>query len=181
MKVKHFFFLILVISLTMLAACGQAEDSAEPQEEEEVIPVVYEDNETINAFINNYNIANPDDVIEPDMVEKDEHHGSVHDDQVNITKEEGAEVNLNDTYPFRVYIQGYQSNLENDEYKQIVFKYAKGFDPSLTDEKLEDYWSQTMDDLTYNVEFDEFELRLSLLNGKIEYLTMDGSVKKKAY
>ena len=80
--------MILVLSTVFFAtACGQAEDSgagtddgSEVTQEEAAIPIVYEDNDKINLFINNYNIANPDDTIESDMVEKDEHHGQIHDD-----------------------------------------------------------------------------------------------------
>ena len=115
------------------------------------------------------------------MIQKDDHHGKVHDDQVNILKEEGFEVNLLDGVPFQVFIKCdelYEDH--NSEYKQLFLQYAKGIDPSLTDEALNDYWKQTMEDSTNNVDFDEFELKLSMnMDGYIEYLTIIGTVQEQ--
>lgn len=182
MRTRFLFFLILALSLVMLVACGGTEDvddAQETQETENTIPVVYEDNENINIFINNYNLTNPDDKIDSEMVQKDEHHGRVHDDQVNILIEDGVEVNLRDTFPFQVFIKANKGNtLDNDGYKQLFLKYAKGYAPSLTSEQLDDYWTQTMNDIIYLGEFDEFELRLYMFNDNIEYLTINGDVQK---
>ena len=195
-----------VVSLTvLLIACGRpaadyresdkAETSTpiveeEPQEAheklkeeskeealQEDIPIVFGDNKKINLFINNFNDANADDMINADEIEKIERPGRAKNKYVNVLKEEGFEISLSDSYPFQVFIKGHESQ-DIDTFKNLVFKYSKGMDPTLTDEKLEEYWVQTLEEMTHISKFEEFKLRLYFFHDQIEYLTIEGEVQE---
>ena len=90
------------------------------------------------------------------MAQKYYHHGKEHDDQVKYYIGDFEFVLTGGAYSksIKIVIQGKSTNT-NDEYKELFFKYAKGFDPQITDEKLENYWKQIMEDITNNVKFDE--------------------------
>lgn len=155
---------------------GGTEDNSEIPDSTTNISIVYEDNESINLFLNNYNEANPDDIITPDEIEKDYHHGKEHDNQINVLKDANVELNIQEMgSKVRVFIKG--DNLSIDDYKALVLKCVKGFDPSLTDEKIESYWKQTLDDSINTMEFDEVEIYVNMYNDAISYLTIDGEVK----
>lgn len=56
----------------------EAEPEVETEEPKEEIPVIYADNELINLYLNNYNVANPEALIEREDFEIYHHHGSDH-------------------------------------------------------------------------------------------------------
>ena len=108
MKIKRAAALVLVL-VFCLGACGKnestVEDTVEPditieeseavsveteaepeevetEEPKEEVPVIYEDNELINLYLNRYNEANPEAPIERENFEIYHHHGSDHKDQI---------------------------------------------------------------------------------------------------
>lgn len=65
----------------------------------------------------------------------------------------------------------------SDEFKEMFFKYAKGYDTTLTDEKPTAYWQQLLDDSTHHIRFDEFECRLQQYTDEIELMTIEGKLR----
>ena len=157
---------------------GYTEDAGEIDNSSSEVAIVYEDNECLNTYINNYNTANPDDIITSEEIEKDDHHGRVHDNQINILKENNIEINVSESAAnsIQIFIKGDQ--VSTNDYKTLVFKYAKGIDPSLTNELLESYWKQILEDTTHTIEFDTIDITLNMLDGNIEYLTIEGDLNK---
>lgn len=139
--------------------------------------VIYEANKKINKYITSFNIVNHDTPITSEMAQKYYHHGSEHDDQVKFYMNE-FEVVLADNANLSVVVQRKaRDNRTNDEFKEMFFKYAKGYNTTITDEKLTAYWQQLLDDITHNVRFDEFECRLQQFNDEIELMTIEGNPK----
>ena len=165
-----------IVYLIVGFAGGITEDTEKIDTPSSKTAIIYEDDESINAYINNYNTANPDDIITSKDIQKDVHHGQVHDNQINILKENDFEINVGDSASMQVFIKGDQGS--TDDYKTLMFKYAKGINPSLTNETLENYWKQTLDDDTHFMEFEEIELTIYMFNNNIEYLTITGDLKK---
>lgn len=183
-KMKVMLLLTIILSFGLLAV-GCSEDSEDTDNAEteatteKAAAMYYEDNEYINMFVNNYNESNPDDTITADMIEKDEHHGKVHDDQVNILKEDNFEVNLSGSAympSMKVFIKGYDSQT-NDEYKEVFMKYAKGYSPDLDDETLESYWDNALNGSTDSDVIDLY-INESSLEGDIGYMTIEGDIQE---
>lgn len=181
---KRYIILVLLIALlfVFLIGCGETQEVDTVEEEPSIVedtPLVYEYNDVINLFINNYNTANADDIIEPEMIKKDVINGYREvDDQVVITDGDNGEIILSDRHPFMVMMQ--LGECENDYYKQLVLKYIKGFDPSISDELIEECWTKaTMDGSSAIVKYDEFELNISTWENKIQSVTIYAEVKKQ--
>lgn len=157
---------------------GYTEDAEEIDDSSSEVAIIYKDNECLNTYINNYNKANPDDTITSEEIEKDYHHGKVHDNQISILKENGTEIHVSESAvnSIQIYIKGNQ--VSTNDYKKLVFKYAKGIDPSLTNELLESYWKQILEDTTHTMEFDKINITINIFDGNIEHLTIDGELKK---
>lgn len=173
---------LCVILTTMLSfflvACGDTDETSDDTTKAAPEKIYYSDDDTINEFIVNYNNANPDDAISEDMIEKDEHHGTVHDDQVNIIKYEDFEVNISGGYtPAKVFLDGETVSL--DDYKDMFIKYAKGLAPKLSSEKLENYWDQILNEQSeyggnVTMDFDEFECMIYANDDHFQYMTIEG-------
>lgn len=139
------------------------------------LEIIYADDKDINLYINRYNEANVDNKILNDLAQKYYHHGREHDDQVKFSRD-GFEISLSSGYKFRVVIQG-EGKKSKKEYKNVFYKYARGFSPSITDDTLNDYWKQLLDDITNNVKFNEFECDLSIIDDKIELMVIEGKLE----
>lgn len=173
---------ILAIVLSMLVlvsfvACGSGEsteaESSQAQKTDSIETQVYYDkNETINLYLNNYNNANRDAIINDDMFETYYHHGQNHDNQI-IMQLGAFEVVMSDNVDFEVVVSG---DADQSAYYEMFKKYARGYDLSLTNEVLDDYWTQLLDDITNNVEFDSFECYLQIYNDQIELMQLSGEI-----
>ena len=138
-------------------------------------PIYYDKDEWIDTYLVNFNNANPDNKIS--NFQPYEHHGSVHDNQI-ILDYDGFEVVISSvgfSSRCQVVVTGYKSKKTNKESKSAFFRFARGFNPNLTDKQLEYYWSETWND-TYLGEFDVFECRLSVFNDVIEYYSIEGDL-----
>lgn len=159
----------------VMADAEKETEDTEPSEEENELEVYYEDNDLINLYLNNYNVANPNNLIGTGSFEKYYHHGSEHDDQI-IFHVNDFEVVISDNFKLEVVIDGSKEK-SNDDYRAIFTQYAKGYNKDFTDEILNDYWNQIIDDLTNDVRFDEFECRLQMYDDVIEYMQLSGKIE----
>lgn len=171
--------LVVLLGCTLLlSGCGYLNDTKEEvveTVEETQLEMYYKDNDTINLYLNNYNVANPNNLIEKGSFEKYYHHGKEHDNQITFNVDD-YKVVITDNAELEVVIDG-SNDKTNDDYKAIFTQYAKGYNVDFSDETLDYYWNQVMDDITNNVEFDEFECRLQMFNDTIEYMQLGGKLK----
>lgn len=204
MKVNRLFVVLLVI--LCLAGCGNKEelpketpeaDIGNMQEQEvisdlipevsdipvsedttESLPVIYDGDEHINLYLNRYNEANPDSSIESSDFEIYNHHGQDHKDQITYTLNDFEYIISSIGLKLQVDIQGeLHSGKSVDDYRQEFFKYAKGYNTSLTDDILSEYWDQAVSNATSFTEFDEFEVYLRKdFDDNIEALSIEGEV-----
>lgn len=80
---------------------------------------------------------------------------------------------MSDNVDFEVVVSG---DADQSAYYEMFKKYARGYDLSLTNEVLDDYWTQLLDDITNNVEFDSFECYLQIYNDQIELMQLSGEI-----
>ena len=134
----------------------QDEDN-QTQDEENELPIIYAENEGINAYLNAYNEANPEDIITSEMAKPYHHHGTDHTDQVRYVTDDGFEVVI--TSGSKVYI-GYMPNRPhtNDEYKEMYIKYVKGFNLGLSDEEIEADWNSIFEGYSKFPELDSYKV-----------------------
>lgn len=136
---------------------------------------LFASDDKINHFLNNYNKANPDDQITADMFSVYNHHGTAHEDQAKGYKDD-MEIVITDHLLINVVIQSNTRDLTDEDFKLQFMRFAKAYDTSLTNETLEDYWSQIKEDSTNNVKFDQFEVDLQYFENAPELMTIDGKI-----
>lgn len=197
MKIKRAAALALVLVLC-LGACGKSEstveDTVEPdtmveesevvsveteaepevetEEPKEEIPVIYADNELINLYLNKYNAANPEALIEREDFEIYHHHGSDHKDQILFSN--GTVISAQTGGKIKIDIEGGDTQ---EAYKQAFIQYARGYNTDLSSEVLEEYWEQSMSNLNLDTQFDDFEVYIRSYNDSIEFLEISGAVE----
>lgn len=200
---KYIALLLLVLILTVLSGCGDiprnadnsssitdttsddiSNDTSEPIVEAE--EKIYEDNESIQKFITVYNKLYPDATITKDMLTKYHHHGSTHDDQVKFYIGD-YEILLSDTtgyfssdgYKASVYIDNIGNS--NDGIKALFFKFMRVYDSTLTDETLDEYWSQQIDSSSNIDDFGEVECYTTagIDNHIVQFTKLDGKFLSK--
>lgn len=163
---------------------SDSEDLSETINQEE-LQIYYEDDEIINLYVNRFNECNPDYLITVDDLQKYYHHGAEHDDQV-IFYRDGFEIIITDPYgsyntnkTIEVYI-GYTSTAvhTNDEYGAMFVKFAKAYNPILTEEELQSYWQKIIDDPVSVTDLDIFECTKSpSVDETISYFTINGELE----
>lgn len=138
----------------------------------------YKDNKNINLFLNNYNNSNPESPINQDDFFKYYHHGSEHDNQITVYKND-FEMVISDLATLNIYVSS-KNQKSNDEYKQLFISLAKSYVPNIETSKLDQYWLDLMNDSINDVTFDEFECSLTLdaFSGtEIENMSMEGHIQ----
>lgn len=198
MKIKRAAALVLVL-VFCLGACGKnestVEDTVEPditieeseavsveteaepeevetEEPKEEVPVIYEDNELINLYLNRYNEANPEAPIERENFEIYHHHGSDHKDQILFNN--GVVISAQTGSKVKIDIEGGDTQ---EAYKQAFIQYARGYNTELSPEVLEKYWEQSMSNLNLDTQFDDFVVYIHSYNDSIELLEISGAVE----
>lgn len=152
----------------------------EPTEEVEVLPVIYEDNDLINLYLNRYNDANIDAPIERADFEVYYHHGSEHKNQIIFreTAFESIVITAPASNKVEVAIQGkVKDGITEEDYKQVFILYAKGYNAGLSEEVLEGYWKQVLENVSNYTDFEEFEVGIRRGSGGIEYITITGELQ----
>lgn len=154
---------------------AEPEVETEEQEPKEEIPVIYEENELINLYLNRYNEVNTEAPIESGDFEVYHHHGSDHKDQILIVEEGFNSVVITSQLgKLKIDVEG--SNTE-DAYKAAFLRYARGYNTELSVEVLEDYWEQSMSSLNTYTQFEDFEVYIRSYNDSIELLEISGEVE----
>ena len=140
------------------------------------VETIYAGDNMINLFLNNFNKANPDTPITSEMAKSYYHHGSEHENQIKFSMND-FEVVISGIANLEVVIMPInQMNKKSaDEYEIMFLKYAKGYNPSLSDEALSEYWQQILNDNMHHIEIDEFECRIQIFNDEIEELIISGN------
>lgn len=164
------------------------------------VEVIYDKNMSINEYVVAYNEANPDWIITSEDLTAYHHHGQVHEDQANYYID-GFEIIISAKYGSRkgdasdvsVFIgdktenEGFLSSEAeeyptNEEYREIFKRFAKGFDNTLTNERLEQDWKTLVEDPIHTVTFDSYSCYFETdpfsgsdtTEERIEYLVIEG-------
>lgn len=201
MKIKGLVAAFVLVFLFCLGACGKSESTvestvepdtiveekesilveteAEPEvetdEPKEEIPVIYEDNEFINLYLNRYNEVNTEAFIESGDFEIYHHHGSDHKDQILIIEDGFSSIVITSQLgKIKIDVEG--SNTE-DAYKAAFLRYARGYNTELSVEVLEGYWEQSIGSLNTYTQFEDFEVYIRSYNDSIELLEISGEVE----
>lgn len=195
---KKYITLIIVLLIICLSACdgtqitptteaingategttgSSIEATQETTEAVGQLETYYDRDETINLYLNRFNDANPDQLIDNNLFKVYYHHGKEHDDQIIFTRDDVEVVISGNDWGSSVelVIDGSKEKTA-DDYKQLFFQYARAFSSDLTDAKLETYWQAVLDDIINSPEFDEFDCSLHTYNDAIEYMIIDGKI-----
>ncbi len=190
--------LILFSAIIILTGCSSnkkgddaKENNVEPTEQTEVqLDSIYPENDRINAFLNTYNEANPEDIITSDMGNSYYHHGQAHEDQLLIENKEGFRIVINDkgSYGIEVHMM-HAHNAEKleyrteEEYKDQFYKYMRCYNTSITDEELDNYWVQLLEANAYMMQYGEnygdLSAKLEVSRGNIEGMVIKGRYNYK--
>lgn len=143
---------------------GNLTDS-ETSKQKEVATIIYDKNEAINSFLNNYNKANPTDLIKSDMFQPYYHHGSVHDNQIIFENKADFEIVISGKLGNKVEIfissLSGKTKSEND-YKTEFTKFTKALDEHTTEEDVNYNWQKILSDNTNHSRFEKFEASLTI-------------------
>ena len=151
-------------------------------EEKENIVEYYKYDESINLFINKYNNKNTQSITS-DMITK-KHIGGRDRDNIATIFNEKLEIILygsnksNELYSMSVYI-GYKPNVDstNDDFKEQFIKYIKVLDDSLTDDDINNYWSDMIAEYRSGYKINKIDITPNVINGKLEYFKMTAKIK----
>lgn len=151
-------------------------------EEKENIVEYYKYDESINLFINKYNNKNTPSITS-DMITK-KHIGGRDRDNIATIFNEKLEIILygsnksNELYSMSVYI-GYKPNVDstNDDFKEQFIKYIKVLDDSLTDDDINNYWSDMIAEYRSGYKINKIDITPNVINGKLEYFKMTAKIK----
>lgn len=197
MRIKRLSAALALVLVLCLGACGknestventvepetaveetietEAEPEVETEEPKEEIPVIYEENELINLYLNRYNEVNTEAPIKSGDFEIYHHHGSDHTDQILIVEEGFNSIVITSQLgKLKIDVEG--SNTE-DAYKAAFLRYARGYNTGLSMEVLEDYWEQSISSLNIYTQFEDFEVYIRFYNDSIELLEISGEVE----
>lgn len=116
--------------------------------EEVKLDKIYDKDETINKFLNQYNEIYPDKKIESKDVQMLHHHGQDHPNQVKILYND-LEIILTDVASeFSVLLNSGNNDLQKDinyEFKDAFTKIMKTFNSEISDDKIEKYWKDLLE------------------------------------
>lgn len=182
MKRKTLLILSCLIISIGLTGCvenndlNQSENNTKNKQEEVNIEKIYENDEAINLFINQYNKIN-NSKITSDMLSK-KHIGGRDRDNVVSVKNDKLEINIYDNfgsngkYNMSVYVgyTGINSTLNN--YKEQFINYIKLFDNTLTDDEINNHWDILLSDYHSSYEINDIDLTVSTNTGTISYFKL---------
>lgn len=190
MKKSIINIILCMIIMLSVAGCANINNSindtnnnqkANAEEKENIIEY-YKYDESINLFINKYNNKNTPSITS-DMITK-KHIGGRDRDNIATIFNEKLEIILygsnksNELYSMSVYI-GYKPNVDstNDDFKEQFIKYIKVLDDSLTDDDINNYWSDMIAEYRSGYKINKIDITPNVINGKLEYFKMTAKIK----
>ena len=190
MKKSIINIILCMIIMLSVAGCANINNSINDTnnnqkanaEEKENIVEYYKYDESINLFINKYNNKNTPSITS-DMTTK-KHIGGRDRDNIATIFNEKLEIILygsnksNELYSMSVYI-GYKPNVDstNDDFKEQFIKYIKVLDDSLTDDDINNYWSDMIAEYRSGYKINKIDITPNVINGKLEYFKMTAKIK----
>lgn len=190
MKKSIINIILCMIIMLSVAGCANINNSINDTnnnqkanaEEKENIVEYYKYDESINLFINKYNNKNTPSITS-DMITK-KHIGGRNRDNIATIFNEKLEIILygsnksNELYSMSVYI-GYKPNIDstNDDFKEQFIKYIKVLDDSLTDDDINNYWSDMIAEYRSGYKINKIDITPNVINGKLEYFKMTAKIK----
>lgn len=147
--------------------------------------VIYGDDNGINEFIKKYNKLYSENPITSEKISKAHIGGSDRDDAIDVLLN-NSQIRISNEYETRnqykigVYIDNMKKE-NNDNVKEMFFTFMKVFDSTLSEKKLEIYWTlQTDDGSSNNNRFGEIEsyTMREIDTDKVEYTKIEGYIDK---
>lgn len=194
MKYNKKWIIIGVIIIAFILVFILFGNKEEPKPKEENIgnnnikiseEVIYGDDNGINEFIKKYNQLYSENPITSEKISKAHIGGSDRDDVIDILLN-NSQIRISNEYETRnqykigVYIDNLKKE-NNDNVKEMFFTFMKVFDSTLSDEKLETYWTlQTDDGSSNNNRFGEIEsyTMREIDTDKVDYTKIEGYIEK---
>lgn len=189
MKKSIINIILYMIIMLSVAGCANINNSINDTnnnqksnaEEKENIVEYYKYDESINLFINKYNNKNTPSITS-DMITK-KHIGGRDRDNIATIFNEKLEIILygsnksNELYSMSVYI-GYKPNVDstNDDFKEQFIKYIKVLDDLLTDDDINNYWSDMIAEYRSGYKINKIDITPNVINGKLEYFKMTAKI-----
>lgn len=153
-----------------------ATEAATQEVTENNTPVYYEDDDIINLYVVRFNECNPDHLISTNELKKYYHHGREHDDQVKFIRDD-FEIIISGGYKAEVYVGSISSSSHtSDDYGAMFVRFAKVFNPELSDDVLEGYWKKVLDNTSSVIDFEDFECQKSPAPN-INYFKLSGKIE----
>lgn len=190
MKKSIINIILCMIIMLSVAGCANINNSINDTnnnqkanaEEKENIVEYYKYDESINLFINKYNNKNTPSITSNMITKK--HIGGRDRDNIATIFNEKLEIILygsnksNELYSMSVYI-GYKPNVDstNDDFKEQFIKYIKVLDDSLTDDDINNYWSDMIAEYRSGYKINKIDITPNVINGKLEYFKMTAKIK----
>ena len=145
-----------------------------------VILTYYDYNENINKYVNRFNEVNPDYQLSSDDLSVYYHHGQYHTNQAKINRD-GFDISITDKLSsIKIVLKHYpRSQKSIDDFEQQFIRFALPYSSELSEEKLSDYWNQLLDALGNRIQFEEFEVDITMYNEKIDYIVIDDAFRKR--
>jgi len=153
----------------------QNENVTDKNEISEII--YYEYDETINKYVTLYNNMYPDNKITSDMLSIYHHHGSDHKEQAKLILED-LFITISSGWGEQISIYIENSKDDNVIIKNLIKKFVKVFDNSITDEKIDQYIdSQGGSSSIDTYDGIEYLTNKNLDGTRIEYIKITGKLK----
>lgn len=139
--------------------------------------VYYEDNQTLNEYIYNYNVLYPTNKITNEIFTTYYHHNSEHKNQIQFTINE-LDVLLTANYDKNISVYIKNTQADNKQIINLTKNFVKTFDSSISEEKIEEHLNISQASSSINT-YDNIEYLINKsIDGKyIEYLKITGNIK----
>lgn len=174
-------FIFIVLGFVAYFSDDKNEQNANQNNLKNEQNIIYNDDAGIQKFISMYNTIYPQNRIEKDMINKYYHHGREHDSQIQFTLNDNEIIisdlyNLNNKYRISVFIK---PKSDNEITKNDFFKFVKIFNSSLTDNELENYWSeQASNEYSFYEKIGNVKCQINKYNYTIEYIKIEGDINE---
>lgn len=175
---KIFMSLMILLVIVSISGCldnnnnDEENNSSNNNEINENIDTIYNDNESINLFLNKYNDLNDPDITS-DMISKTHIGASDRDDVITVSNDVLTihiyeDYKMNDTISMSVYI-GYKSKIlhKNEDFKEQFIKYIKVFDNTLTNDEIDSYWNDMISEYRSSYEINDIDIMLGISKGEV--------------
>lgn len=144
----------------------------EEVEKDEELESIFPDNEKINKILNKYNSVYPDEKITSDIIKSGTQMGRGGNSVIHFTY---MDFFIQIWQDGDIYIQGYQSQKTNEDYKDMYIRFMCVYDYNYSNEELSNQWDKLLNDYSYSEINDKISVDINQNNGKVSYFKISKS------